>query len=213
MNQEIVEAAYAEPQEAVESVLAKPQEAVESAPVEPREAVKAEVVEPHASVEAVPLEMSQTSEPELIKTPQAVEPLSVNSSVELEPKVTEPPKAVIPPPPGKPPKDDEPVGTADRPGSVSTNRILAWVLIILFVNAAILAWFVFRNKTKGTPAGKTVTTMISDTLYDRLADSVRAAAMDSSIVYDEVPVEEGNPAVKCNDSRFTVLYCSRLFSR
>ncbi len=29
--------------------------------------------------------------------------------------------------------------------------------------------------------------MISDTLYDRLADSVRAAAMDTSIVYNEVP--------------------------
>ena len=34
--------------------------------------------------------------------------------------------------------------------------------------------------------------MISDTLYDQLADSVRAAALDSSIVYDEVPVEGGN---------------------
>ncbi len=41
--------------------------------------------------------------------------------------------------------------------------------------------------------------MISDTLYDRLADSVRAAALDSSIVYNEVPVEEGN----LNDNALT----------
>jgi nucleoid DNA-binding protein len=78
------------------------------------------------------------------------------------------------------------------PPAVSTNRILAWVIIILFVNAAILAWFILRKKTKGTIAGKAVPTLISDTLYDRLADSVRAAAMDSSIVYTEVPDEKGN---------------------
>jgi len=146
----------------------------------------------------VPLEVIEPAAAEIREAVEAppAESQSVQARVDEESRETEPPKTVVPPPPVKPPQDYEPSMTADRHGPVSTNRILAWVLIILFVNAAILAWFVFRNKTKGTPAGKTVTTMISDSLYDQLADSVRAAAMDSSIVYDEVPVEEGNPAVK-----------------
>ena len=177
------------PLQIIEPAAIEPPEAVEAAPAEPREAVEVAVVEPNASVESVIVDVSQAFEPETVSTPHLIEPISVKAPVDMVPKDIEPPKTIVPP------RSSEPDGTADRPGPVSTNRILAWVLIILFVNAAILAWFVFRNKTKGTPSRKTVTTMISDTLYDQLADSVRAAAMDSSIVYDEVPVEEGNLAV------------------
>lgn len=49
-----------------------------------------------------------------------------------------------------------------------------------------------QKKTHEKPSGKSETTMISDTLYDQLADSVRAAALDTSIVYNEVPENEGN---------------------
>jgi hypothetical protein len=96
-------------------------------------------------------------------------------------------------PDGNPPKNVEPDDTINRPAAISTNRILVWVLIILFINAGILGWFVFRNKSKGTKAEKSPVTMISDTVYDQLADSVRAAALDSSIVYNEDQDEGNNP--------------------
>ncbi len=81
----------------------------------------------------------------------------------------------------------EAAASDDRSVPISTNRILAWVLIILFVNAGILSWFVFRKKTQGKSIGKSESAIISDTLYDQLADSVRAAALDTSIVYGENP--------------------------
>jgi nucleoid DNA-binding protein len=142
----------------------------------------------------VPMQVVRMEENPPAEIPGSDEPMPVITSPEPELQETEFTRNIVTPP-VKPPQYSEAVETSERSGPGSTNRILAWVLIILFVNAAILAWFVFRNKTKGTPEGKIVTTMISDTVYDQLADSVRAAAMDSNIVYDEVPAEEESPAV------------------
>ena len=149
-----------------------PLQAKEPAAVEPVAAIEASTVLTQEAVDAAVAELQNTIEPATMEAPQTINP--------------------VPPPASRPPQAVEPAGTVDWPPPVSTNRILAWVLIILFVNACILGWFVFRKKTRGTPAGKATTTMISDTLYDQLADSVRAAALDSSIVYNEVPDEEGN---------------------
>jgi nucleoid DNA-binding protein len=167
----------------IEDVAAEPEAFIESAPVE--HGIEAVAVEQEASIEAAPVEHAIEA--------VAVEPEKVIESHPAEPQaINEVPTPLAPPSDRKPPEAAGPSGTYDGSSSVSTNRILAWVLIILFVNAGILGWFVFRNKAKKATSGKVATTMISDTLYDRLADSVRAAAMDTSIVYSEVPDNQSN---------------------
>ncbi len=148
------------------------QTAIETTAVEPEPAIEVSPVLTQEAVDAAVAELRNVNEPAAMEAPQDIK--------------SAPPAASMPP------QASEPAGTDGRHSAISTNRILAWVLIVLFVNAGILAWFVFRKKTHETPAGKSPAAMISDTLYDRLADSVRAAALDSSIVYNEVPVEEGN---------------------
>lgn len=164
-----IEPAVVELQQAMETTAVEPEAAIVAASVEPVAVIEVSAALTQEAVDAAVAELRNANEPAIMEVPQAIKP--------------------VPPPAGKPPQASEPAGTVDRPSPISTNRILAWVLIILFLNAGILAWFVFRKKTQGTPAGKSATTMISDTLYDQLADSVRAAAMDTSIVYNEVPDE------------------------
>jgi hypothetical protein len=150
----------------------------------PMKVTESSFVEPEPAIEASTPLTQEAVDAAVAELKSSIEPASKDSLQSFTP---------VPPTASMPLQSDELDGNSYRTRpAVSTNRILAWVLIILFVNAGILAWFVFRNKTKGTPAGKSATTMISDTLYDRLADSVRAAAMDSSIVYNEVPDEGGN---------------------
>jgi len=62
------------------------------------------------------------------------------------------------------------------------NRILVWVVLILFANASIIAWFVFRDEIKGLFNRKSPV-MATDSLFEQLADSVKAAATDTSLVY------------------------------
>jgi nucleoid DNA-binding protein/cell division septation protein DedD len=66
------------------------------------------------------------------------------------------------------------------------NHVLVWIIIVLFANAVILAWFVFRDKSN-VVSKKNNTVEISDSLYFQLADSVKVAAMDTSIVYQQSP--------------------------
>ena len=170
---QVIESMAVETEEVIETAPVQPQTPIETTAVEAEAAIEASAVLTQEAVDAAVAELHSANEPEAIRDPQTIKPVLPTASM--------------------PPQASEPAWTDGRPSSISTNRILAWVLIILFVNAGILAWFVFRKKTHGTPAGKSPTTMISDTLFDRLADSVRAAALDSSIVYNEVPEEGGNP--------------------
>jgi hypothetical protein len=171
------------PLQAIEPVAVEPEEVIEATPVELQTAIETIAVEPETAIEASSVLAQEAVDAAVAELQDVIEPASREAQQTIKP---------VPPPASLPLQIDEPAGTDDRPSKISTNRILVWVLIILFINACILGWFVFRRKTHGTPAGKTVTTMISDTLYDQLADSVRAAALDSSIVYDEVPSEGGN---------------------
>jgi hypothetical protein len=178
-----IENAAVEPEAPIEPAAVEPEAPIEPAAVEPEAALKPATVEPEATIEVPNILTQETVDAAVAEMRDAVEPSTMEARQAFKPE---------PPPASYPPRVAEPVGSSDRmPSAVSTNRILAWVLIILFINAGILSWFVFRNKTKETPAGKSATTMISDTLNDQLADSVRAAAMDTSIVYNEVPDEEG----------------------
>jgi nucleoid DNA-binding protein len=180
----VTESSIVETEPAIEATQVGPETAIESPPVAPVSAIEAVPVEPEVVIEASTPLTQEAVDAAVAELKSSIEPAAMDSRQSFKP---------VPPTASMPLQSDELDENSYRTRpSVSTNRILAWVLIILFVNAGILAWFVFRNKTKGTPAGKSATTMISDTLYNRLADSVRAAALDSSIVYNDVPDEGGD---------------------
>jgi hypothetical protein len=140
-------------------------------------AVEPEAIEPATEPAVEPIAFESANEPAAIET-------------QAEPKTLE--TVVNIPPVRKPPPAEDQVSYAERPAPVQTNRILAWILLILFVNLGILGWFVFRKKTHEKPVTKAETTMISDSLSDQLADSVRAAAMDSHIVFNDENYKEAN---------------------
>ncbi len=210
-----VDLPIAEPQPAIEA-------AIEQAAVEPvvplEEATEQAAVEPVVPMEAA-IEQAAVEAPsgepvvptELATEPVAVEAASAEPGVLTQEAVDAAVAGIR--------KEMEPerlpdnwssfaagnTGASVKPNPLSTNRILAWVLIILFINAVILGWFVFRKKTQNAPAGKSVTTMISDTLYDQLADSVKAAALDSSIVYGEIPGEDLKESASSPGSRYYIV--------
>jgi nucleoid DNA-binding protein len=202
----VVEGALVEPEAVVDEAPLEPEAVVDEAPVEPEAVVEEAPLEPVAVVEESPLEPEAVPEEAPVKpeaagefstrlTQEAVDAAVAEFRAENKPGTIGSQQTFKPEPspPGMSFQANGNDGISEKTNSgVSTNRILAWVLIILFVNAGILAWFVFRNKSKATSAGKPAATMVSDSLYEQLADSVRAAAMDSSIVYDEVPVEDDN---------------------
>jgi nucleoid DNA-binding protein len=190
-----IEAAPVEPEIALEAAPIEPEIALETAPIGPEIILDAAPVEPEIALEAAPVEKQEAIEAAPVEPEIALEAAPVEKQEALEAAPVEASIKAAPVFMQRPVDDAVSESGKGTPSAVSTNRILAWVLIILFVNAGILAWFVFRNKTKRTSPAKTVTTLISDTLYDRLADSVRAAAMDSSVVYAEAPVE---PDAKSN---------------
>mgnify|MGYP001302797503 CR=1 FL=1 len=78
-----------------------------------------------------------------------------------------------------------------EPGRI--NQILLWILLILFVNAAILAWFVFKDDGRDKPANKAAPQLLSDSVFQALSDSVRKVAEDTSLVFANEAIEE--PAV------------------
>lgn len=81
-------------------------------------------------------------------------------------------------------------------GEVERNRtkqVLFWVILFLVVNAVVIGWFVF-GKSKHPAAVKIEPMPTTDSLFDQLADSVRAAAMDTSLVFQETPADETESA-------------------
>ncbi len=67
----------------------------------------------------------------------------------------------------------------------TANQVMAWTGVFLLVNAAILAWFLIDNKVRDTRRNKAGRFVLSDSINERLADSVRASAMDTALVYRE----------------------------
>jgi len=93
------------------------------------------------------------------------------------------------------------------------NQILLWVLLILFVNAAILAWFVFKDDVRSAIKGKNSPQMISDSVFQALSDSVRmVVAEDTTLIYSEdvgVASGDGNAAGQENEKYYIVAGCFR----
>jgi nucleoid DNA-binding protein len=166
-----------------------------------------------AALDAVPV-VNETSGSD--EVPTAEEPAVPSATAEVPPlEKPEPPSA-----PAEVPPAEEPVTPSVPPevhqkkiAAVSpehaevytvhkapvknrANQILAWILVFLFANAIILAWFVFNDEIRGLFRKKPVPRVLADSVYQQLSDSVRAAAMDTSLVYRETEVAADQPVSK-----------------
>jgi hypothetical protein len=130
---------------------------------------------------------------------------------EIPPEVPEKTVDVIPPAPPEPIPEviapevkDTPAATAtdktpnpvlqtdliDDSGAIRSNKILKWILIFLLVNSAVIAFFVFHDNKQNWFHRNKETMGIMDSVLDQLADSVRAAAADTALVFSEAAKTE-----------------------
>jgi hypothetical protein len=128
--------------------------------------------------------------------PHEVEPtvinLSVNEQFHNEQPVSEP-AADGPPDPVIPVTESPLTNKKFRFANISIliepnriNQILLWVLLILFVNAAILAWFVFKDDVRTARSVRNSPELISDSVFQALSDSVRMiVAEDPTLIFNE----------------------------
>jgi nucleoid DNA-binding protein len=145
--------------------------------------------------------------PVKIEEPAQSRPVVVPSEPPLPEKVWVRPVAVEPEMKERP-QPDEPVAVSGLFTNNRTNRVLGWILIVLFVNAVILGWFVFKDKIRGLFGKKAAPVeMITDSIYEQLADSVKAAALDTSLVYMQTAEEQMKTARKeqLSTSRFYIV--------
>lgn len=93
-----------------------------------------------------------------------------------------------------------------------TNLILKWIVLILFANAAIIAWFIFGDNIRGLFREKKAPAGMMDSIFHNLSDSVRVAATDTSLIFRETSeirtIEENTPAEK-NLRYYIVAGCFR----
>jgi nucleoid DNA-binding protein len=65
------------------------------------------------------------------------------------------------------------------------NLILKWIILILSANALIIAWFLFKDDIRDLFKKKKAPVAFMDSVYQNLSDSVRAAAVDTTLIYKE----------------------------
>lgn len=79
------------------------------------------------------------------------------------------------------------IGSAiEKPAFISFNLILKWIVVILLINAVILGWFIFGDSIRGLFRKKAEPVDMMDSLFNNLSDSVKEAAFDTAIVFDEI---------------------------
>ena len=119
------------------------------------------------------------------------------------------PRTVVP---EEPAISAENIENLEVPTSIPINLILKWVILILCVNAVIFAWFIFGDDIRGMFRKKAVPAAITDSVFDMLSDSVRAAATDTNIIFQEAPEltsVEGSVPVEASLRYYIVAGCFR----
>lgn len=72
-------------------------------------------------------------------------------------------------------------------GYYSSKQVIRWLLIILLVNTAVIAFFIFRGKALPDVKPEQPSFFVSDSLFNQLSDSVRMAVADTSVLFAEIP--------------------------
>ena len=121
--------------------------------------------------------------------------------------VREPVKQVVEPEIEK----EAPVEANDRnkvrgnAGYYSSKKVIRWLLIILLVNTAVIAFFIFRGKTSPDVKSEQPSFFVSDSLFNQLSDSVRMAVADTSVVFAEIPGAVASDSLSNEDLRYYIV--------
>lgn len=168
----------------------------------PKRPVKA-VTEPVEEIQAPP-------ETPLIPDAPEINAVKVSEPVEVpEPLEQAVPRSFVP---AEPTVSAENLENLEVPTSIPINLILKWIILILCVNGVIFAWFIFSDDIRGMFRKKAVPAAITDSVFDMLSDSVRAAAADTTIIFreaTELSSVENNFPVEVSLRYFIVAGCFR----
>jgi hypothetical protein len=67
-----------------------------------------------------------------------------------------------------------------------SRKVVRWLLIILLANSAVILFLIYQDQFRNMFKPKPQSYFITDSLFDRLSDSVKVAAVDTSLVFKEV---------------------------
>ncbi|MFO7369742.1 MAG: SPOR domain-containing protein [Bacteroidales bacterium] len=93
----------------------------------------------------------------------------------------------------------------DNNGYYSSKQVIRWLLIILLVNTAVIAFFIFRGKTRPDAIPEQPSFFVSDSLFNQLSDSVRMAVADTSMVFAEIPGAVASDSMHSEDLRYFIV--------
>ncbi|HLO57377.1 MAG TPA: SPOR domain-containing protein [Bacteroidales bacterium] len=97
--------------------------------------------------------------------------------------------------------------------TVFSKPVINWILLIIALNLIVIFVFVIRENKSHTVKKQAAPAVIEQTVLDRLADSVRSAAADTTLVYQSPPSEDtkesATPGVEADIRYFIVAGCFR----
>jgi len=93
----------------------------------------------------------------------------------------------------------------ENTGYYSSKQVVRWLLIILIVNTAVIAFFIFRGKVRPDVKPEQQSFFVSDSLFNQLSDSVRMAVADTSLVFAEIPGAVVSDSLTEDDLRYYIV--------
>ncbi|MBN1143967.1 MAG: SPOR domain-containing protein [Bacteroidales bacterium] len=146
------------------------------------------------------------------KTEKVAAPVEKKEQEQLSNKavreVREPVKQVVEPEIKKEPPVEANAGNTVRSngGYYSSKQVIRWLLIILLVNSAVIAFFIFRGKSP-LPDVKSEqpSFFVSDSLFNQLSDSVRMAVADTSLMFAEISGAVASDSLNNEDLRYYIV--------
>ena len=105
-----------------------------------------------------------------------------------------------------------PSAEAVKPTGNWSKQVVKWFLILLLANIVIIAYFVFQDNIRTLFKPKNEPFLVTDSLFDQLADSVRVAATDTALIFRKASTDstvEENTPLQGNIRFYIVAGCFR----
>lgn len=90
-------------------------------------------------------------------------------------------------------------GTNNTARSAKSRQFLYWLLALICVNLIVVAFFILRKDDKGKVTKPGDSIILKESVVDQLADSLKAAVADTTIMYSAGPSVPMLEEVKTND--------------
>jgi hypothetical protein len=68
-----------------------------------------------------------------------------------------------------------------------SNQLVKWILVLVFANLAIVAFFLFKNDVRNAFKKDKNSILVKESVVDQLADSIKAAVADTSLLFSAGP--------------------------